>query len=44
MRAYLADNPQGKHGRHMYSLEDFGLTKEQVRAHFRSYRERFDMK
>jgi hypothetical protein len=44
MRAYLADNPQGKHGRHTYSLEDFGLTKELVRAHFRSYRERFAMK
>jgi hypothetical protein len=37
MTAYLANNPQGKHGRHKYSLEEYGLTKEQVREHFREY-------
>ena len=41
MTAFLASNPQGKHGRHAYSLEEFGLTKEQVREHFRHYCERF---
>jgi len=41
MTAFLASNPQGKHGRHAYSLEEFGLTKEQVREHFRDYCERF---
>jgi hypothetical protein len=41
MTAFLASNPQGKHGRHVYSLEEFGLTKGQVRAHFAGYCERF---
>jgi hypothetical protein len=37
MTAYLANNPQGKHGQHKYSLEEYGLTREQVREHFREY-------
>jgi hypothetical protein len=37
MTAYLADNPQGKHGQHKYSLEEYGLTRERVREHFREY-------
>lgn len=37
----LADNPQGKHGKHVYSLEEFGLTATGVRQHFRDYCERF---
>lgn len=41
MQAYLASNPQGKHGRHTYSLEDYGLTKEQIRTRYRDYCERF---
>jgi hypothetical protein len=41
MRKLLADNPQGKHGKHSYSLEEFGLTAEGVRAHFRDYCERY---
>lgn len=41
MRAYLDNNPQGKHGRHEYSLEDYGLTKEGIRAHYKDYCERF---
>jgi hypothetical protein len=41
MGKLLADNPQGKHGKHVYSLEEFGLTKEGVRKHFRDYCERF---
>lgn len=43
MRAHLADNPQGKHGKHAYSLEEYGLTKQQVREHFRNYCERFEL-
>lgn len=43
MNAYMADNPQGKHGKHSYSLEEYGLTKEGVRAHFRDYIERFEI-
>ena len=41
MSAYLASNPQGKHGKHAYSLEEFGLTKDGVREHFRDYSARY---
>jgi hypothetical protein len=41
MRGWLAANPQGKHGRHQYSLERFGLTAEEVDRATASYRERF---
>jgi hypothetical protein len=30
MEAYLADNTQGKHGRHTYSLGDFGLREDDM--------------
>jgi hypothetical protein len=40
----LAEKPQGKHGKHIYSLEEFGLTAAAVRQHFRDYCERFDLK
>lgn len=43
MRTFLQNNPQGKHGRHAYSLEDYGLTKAQVRDRYRSYIEAFDI-
>ncbi len=39
MRAWLAANPQGKHGRHRYALEDFGLTADQVMAACPEYME-----
>src|SRR5579862_4298260 len=39
----LAAKPQGKHGKHIYSLEEFGLTAPAVRQHFRDYCERFDI-
>ncbi len=41
MRAYLDDNPQGKHGRVEYSLEEFGLSAGEVDERFSAYRERF---
>jgi len=41
MQTYMAKNPQGKHGRHSYALEDYGLTREQIRARYRDYCERF---
>ena len=41
MTRLVADNPQGKHGKHVYSLEEFGLTAEGVRAHFKDYCERY---
>jgi hypothetical protein len=39
----VAEKPQGKHGKHIYSLEEFGLTAAAVRQHFRDYCERFDI-
>jgi hypothetical protein len=41
MRRLLAANPQGKHGKHHYTLEEFGLTAEGVRKHFQDYCERY---
>lgn len=43
MQTFLAANPKGKHGKHEYSLADFGLTREGVREHFRDYIERFGL-
>jgi hypothetical protein len=39
----VAEKPQGKHGKHIYSLEEFGLTAAAVRQHFRDYCERFEI-
>jgi hypothetical protein len=41
MTRLLADNPQGKHGKHVYSLAEFGLTEAGVREHFGDYCERY---
>jgi Sulfotransferase family len=41
MQATLDANPKGKHGKHEYRLEDYGLTREGIHAHFRDYTERF---
>ena len=43
MQAMLDANPQGKHGKHKYALEDYGLTRDGVNAHFRDYCERYDI-
>ncbi len=37
MNAFMADNPKGKHGRHSYSLADYGLTADAVRERYRDY-------
>jgi hypothetical protein len=39
MRGFLADNPQGKHGKHTYTLEEFGLDRATERERFRFYQE-----
>ena len=44
MRTFIADNPKGKHGSHQYSPEEFGVDPSTVRAEFRSYIERFDLR
>jgi hypothetical protein len=43
MERFLAENPQGKFGRHVYSLADFGFQPEVIEEQFRFYTERFDM-
>jgi hypothetical protein len=37
MQAWLADNPADKHGRHSYSLADYGLTEDGVREVYADY-------
>lgn len=37
IRAYLAARPQGRHGTHRYALEDFGLDRDDVDAHYGAY-------
>jgi hypothetical protein len=41
MRGWLRANPQHKHGRHRYRLEDFGLRRDDVARSFADYRARF---
>lgn len=41
MERTMADNPKGKHGRHEYSLEEYGLTREGVYERFSGYIERY---
>ena len=43
MRAFIADNPKGKHGIHRYSPEEYGVVPERIREEFRPYLERFDL-
>ena len=43
MEAYLAANPKGKFGKHVYALEDYGLTREQIRERYRAYCVRFSI-
>ncbi|WP_380879754.1 sulfotransferase [Sphingomonas sp. DBB INV C78] len=37
VRAWLVANPADKHGRHVYSLEDYGLNEAQVRETYADY-------
>jgi Sulfotransferase family len=43
MKKFLAKNPQGRHGRHAYSLQEFGLSPELVRARFADYCRQFNV-
>jgi Sulfotransferase family len=43
MRAFIADNPKGKHGLHLYTPEEYGIDPEAVRRDFRFYIEQFDL-
>jgi hypothetical protein len=44
MKWFIADNPQGKHGIHRYEAHEYGIDPAVVRAQFRPYIERFDLK
>jgi hypothetical protein len=41
MDDFLAANPKHKHGAHRYSLEAFGLNRQQELQRFHNYCERF---
>lgn len=43
MRAFIADNPQGKHGVHAYTPEQFGVVPEKVRDAFSEYIDHFGL-
>ena len=43
MRAFIDNNPKGKHGTHTYTPEEFGVDPEKVRAEFQFYIERFGL-
>jgi len=43
MRDWMAAHPQHKHGEHHYTLEQFGLDRDEVREAFRAYTTRFDL-
>jgi hypothetical protein len=43
MRRFLAENPKDKHGRHQYTLGQFGLDRDEELARYRAYRERFGL-
>jgi hypothetical protein len=41
LRQHVEGNPQNRHGKHSYSLEEYGLTREAVRERLSAYLERF---
>ena len=41
MRTCLAENPKGKFGRHSYTLDQFGVTEDEVRTRYKDYREQY---
>ena len=41
MQIHLENHPREKHGKHAYTLEQFGLSHEQHGPLFADYRERF---
>jgi hypothetical protein len=43
LQAHVDANPKGKHGRHAYALEEWGLTEAEVRRRFAGYIGRFGL-
>lgn len=44
MRAFIDENPPGKHGIHRYEPAEFGVDPAAVRSEFRSYIDHFDLR
>ena len=43
MSGWLDANPKGKHGKHVYNLEDYGITRAEVETLFGDYVERYNL-
>jgi hypothetical protein len=43
MRVWLADNPQGKFGKHEYKLAEYGRSADDIRGRFERYLSRYDI-
>jgi hypothetical protein len=43
LRRWRAENPPGKHGRHVYDLATFGIDRQEADAAFEAYRKRFEV-
>ncbi|MEP1472872.1 MAG: sulfotransferase [Halieaceae bacterium] len=43
MQTWLDNHPQGKHGKHSYRLDDYGISRAQVEALFDSYISRYNL-
>ena len=41
MRSYLEARPRERHGRHEYAFADTGLDREEMRARFAAYQNRY---
>ena len=41
MTACMAENPKGKFGKHSYTLEQFGVTEDEVKERYKDYREQY---
>jgi hypothetical protein len=43
MSDWLDANPKGKHGKHVYSLEEYGITRAEIETLFGDYVERYNL-
>jgi hypothetical protein len=44
MRAFIADNPKGKHGLHLYTAAEYGIDPDAVRGAFRPYIDQLELR
>lgn len=44
LQAFLDGNPAGKHGKHTYSMEQYGYTADSLRERFSGYMRHFDVR